>query len=126
MRKNCFVLNDFFECLRYNFSYVYNQGSEIISVVVYILLNIYLLCCYSRILLSRLSTITLDSRYLLSIFDPRLLDTLQFQQGLRQASRVTRQTKEDLGTRLGESTISRYIIELSCRNPPCFWGHFLN
>ena len=40
------VLNDSFECLRYSFWYVYDKGSEIISVVVYILLNIYVLRCF--------------------------------------------------------------------------------
>ena len=72
---------------------LYNTGREIILVVVYILLNIYLLCCfvchfstldiYSRHLLStfysRLLLSTLDNYARLSTFtlDPRLLDTLR-------------------------------------------------
>ena len=67
---------------------LYITGSEIILVVVYILLNIYLLCCfvshfstldiYSRLstfllstldFYSRLSTFTLDSRHLLLTLD---------------------------------------------------------
>ena len=80
---------------------LYNTGRETILVVVYILLNIYLLCCfvcyfstldiYSRlstfllstfllsIFYSRLLLSTLDNYVRLSTFtlDPRLLDTLR-------------------------------------------------
>ena len=71
------VLNDFFECL--HFSCLYNKGSEIISVVVYIL-EIYIYFVVSDAI-CRLSTFILDSRlfysrHLLSTLDPRLLDTL--------------------------------------------------
>ena len=59
------VLNDFFECLR--FSCVYNKGSEIISVVVYIL-KIYIYFAVSDAI-CRLSTFILDSRLLLSTLD---------------------------------------------------------
>ena len=52
------VLNDFFECLR--FSCVYNKGSEVISVVVYIL-KIYIYFAVSDAI-CRLSTFILDSR----------------------------------------------------------------
>ena len=87
------VLNDFFECLR--FSCVYNKGSEIISVVVYIL-KIYVYFVVSDAI-CRLSTFILDSRlfyswlsiFLLSTFlltlDSRLLlSTLDFTLDSRQ------------------------------------------
>ena len=52
------VLNDFFECLR--FSCLYNKGSEIISVVVYIL-KIYIYFVVSDAI-CRLSIFILGSR----------------------------------------------------------------
>ena len=73
------VLNDFFECLR--FSSLYNKGSEIISVVVYIL-NIYIYFVVSDAI-CRLSTFildffTLDSRHFYSRLSTFLLSTLDF------------------------------------------------
>ena len=75
------VLNDFFECLR--FSCIYNKGSEIISVVVYILKNIFTLLFLmpfvdSRHLLSNLDFFTLDSRHFYSRLSTFLLSTLDF------------------------------------------------
>ena len=64
------VLNDFFECLR--FSCVYNKGSEIISVVVYIL-KIYIYFVSDAI--CRLSTFILDSRLFYSWLSTLLLST---------------------------------------------------
>ena len=55
---NIVLINDFLECLR--FSCVYNKGSEIISVVVYIL-KIYIYFVVSDAI-CRLSTFILDSR----------------------------------------------------------------
>ena len=73
------VLNDFFECLR--FSCVYNKGSEIISVVVYIL-KIYIYFVVSDAI-CRLSTFildffTLDSRHFYSRLSTFSLSTLDF------------------------------------------------
>ena len=76
------VLNDFFECLR--FSCVYNKGSEVISVVVYILrLYIYFvvsdaICRLSTFQFSTLDFFTLDSRYFYSRLSTFLLSTLDF------------------------------------------------
>ena len=68
------VLNDFIQCLR--FLYVYNKGSEIISVVVYIL-KIYIYFVVSDAI-CRLSTFTLDSRLFYSRLSPFLLSALDF------------------------------------------------
>ena len=68
------VLNDFFECLR--FSCLYNKGSEIISVVVYIL-NIYIYFVVSDAI-CRLSTFILDSQLFYSWLSTFLLSTLDF------------------------------------------------
>ena len=68
------VLNDFFECLR--FSCLYNKGSEIISVVVYIL-KIYIYFVVSDAI-CRLSTFILDSRLFYFWLSTFLLSTLDF------------------------------------------------
>ena len=73
--KHC-TNNDFFECLR--FSCLYNKGSEIISVVVYIL-KIYIYFLVSDAI-CRLSTFildffTVDSRHFYSRLSTFLLST---------------------------------------------------
>ena len=127
------VLNDSFECLCYSFSCVYNTGSEIISIVMYISLNIYSLCCfwwhlstldiYSRLsifLLSTLdfllSTFTLDSRRLLStldIYSRHLLSTLDSRPSTFRCTLVWSVIKDKI--RLGAMTCystswSRFLV----------------
>ena len=97
------VLNDFFECLR--FSCLYNKGSEIISVVVYILkIYIYFLvsdaiCRLSTFLLSTLDFFTLDSR-LFSLDSRLLLSTLDFYSRLSTITLDSRYLLSTLDPRL--------------------------
>ena len=76
-------MNDSFECLCYNFSCVYNTGSEIISVVVYFGKYIFTLSFLmpivdSRHLYSTLVFFTFDSRLFYSRLSTFLLSTLHF------------------------------------------------